>query len=80
MLQHFVANVGQQSIMDVDDTNVDQRQSVAYIARVYPLSADYQVFGVSDENFTLENRCAVIGACSFLEINHLRVDKGLPHI
>lgn len=67
-------------ILDVDNEETDQQQAIVTIALARKLAENYDVVVVSDENFTLENRCTVIEACSVLQIKHCVVEDFLQSV
>lgn len=67
-------------ILDVDNQATDQQQAIVTIALARKLSAKYDVVVVSDEDFTLENRCTVTEACSVLRIAHCMVKDFLESV
>lgn len=67
-------------ILDVDDNETDQQQAIVTVALAQKLATNYDVVVVSDEEFTLENRCTVKDACSVLRIEHRMVKDFLEAV
>lgn len=67
-------------ILDVDNEATDQQQAIVTIALARKLSGHYDVVVVSDEQFTLENRCTVTEACTVLQIEHCVVKDFLEAV
>ena len=67
-------------ILDVDNEATDQQQAIVTIALALKLAAHFDVVVVSDEEFTLENRCTVTEACKVLQIEHCVVKDFLEAV
>lgn len=80
VLQRFGADPTQQPIMDLDNDEVDQQQALVTVSLAHQLGSIHDVFVVSDEEFTLENRCTVIEACTHLGISHCTVKEFLEDV
>lgn len=61
------------SIMDVDNPNHEDQQALTTIALAYRLKATCDPVVVSDETFSIEDRCTVKEACAALQLKHMSV-------
>ncbi|PRB76645.1 hypothetical protein CQ012_06435 [Arthrobacter sp. MYb214] len=64
----FGLNPAQQHILDINNEETDQQQAIVTIALAQQLATSYEVIVVSDEEWTIEDRCTVSEACIFLGI------------
>ncbi|WP_347039247.1 hypothetical protein AAHB37_03750 [Glutamicibacter halophytocola] len=69
----FGLNPAQQHILDINNEETDQQQAIVTIALARQLAATYDVIVVSNEEWTMEDRCTVPEACAFLGIDFCTV-------
>ncbi|SEJ77197.1 hypothetical protein SAMN04487917_11317 [Arthrobacter sp. yr096] len=67
-------------ILDPDNEETDQQQAIVTIALARKMTSSYNVIVVSDEDFTLENRCTVPEACTVLGMEHCTVKDFLESV
>lgn len=77
VLMHFPPGGIYTSVMDMDFQEDLDQQALATVALAHQLKDSFEVYIVSDELFTSENRCTVIEACAVAQIKHLTVDDFL---
>lgn len=65
------------SILDVDNPNAEDQQALTTLSLAYQLKTTCEPIVVSDEIFTVEDRCTVREACAALQIKHMSVNDFL---
>lgn len=72
-----LGNSNHRSILDADNPNPEDQQALTTVSLAYELKDTCDPIIVSDETFTVEDRCTVKEACAALQIKHMSVDDFL---